>query len=138
MSKNFDETSPDRAIVGEKERLRWAAMSWARDRDARFPVWMRERQMFGTDTDKIIDDAHRLLMLLTMVCELPTGRIVDYDMEDWALVLGQTPVETVDAADLLSSMELSWRVGELTRPNNVAIVDLPIAELMQSSNFLSM
>jgi hypothetical protein len=56
-----------------------------------------------------------LLVLLAMICDLPAGQVADYSCADWARVLGVTEEQALEAADILSAWDVSWRTGELAR-----------------------
>lgn len=88
--------------------LRWAVVDWATHYDSGEPAaWRRDYPE--------VERAHRLLILLAMICDLPSGEISDYSYADWAHVMGITEEQALEAADILSAWEVSWRTGELDR-----------------------
>jgi len=77
--------------------------------------------------DREYEHAHRLLVLLAMICDLPSGEIADYSYQDWARVMGITEGEVLAAADLLAAWDISYRDGGLARPATRCRVVLPPA-----------
>ncbi|GAB4590156.1 hypothetical protein [Nocardia sp. IFM 10818] len=123
--------SPRRESVAAAQRLRWAAVEWAREQGRAIPTFLAAgAPEFGVDrVSRAAGNAQRLLLLLAMTCELPSGDLHDYSYTDWADVLGITEGEAVEAADILASLELSYRIGELRRPGTDAVLCLPHDEL---------
>lgn len=93
------------SVMSSGDRLRWAVIDWARHDDGdQPPAWWREPEYVL---------ARRLWLLLAMTCELPSGELRDYSYLEWAEVLGVTELQVLEAADLLSAMDVSVRTGSL-------------------------
>lgn len=94
--------------AGRARHLRWVVVDWASRYDSGEPAaWRIEEPL------RVV--AERLLVLLALICDLPSGEITDYSYADWARVLGVTEEEALAAADILAAWDVSWRSGELGR-----------------------